>query len=63
MGPDNVLYTGGDDGLVRRWNAKTLQASHSPLFCHSTPVRTLATGTVDTLVSGDASGFVTVWKI
>eukprot|EP00891_Asterochloris_glomerata_P007760 jgi/Astpho2/7760/Aster-07599 len=57
VGPDRMLYTGGDDKLVRRWELALLEApDSSALFCHHYPVRVLAAGKHDTLVSGDSYG-------
>ena len=50
--------------LVRRWQLGTLNPTGaSALYCHHYPVRALAAGPLETLVSADASGEVAVWKI
>ena len=58
--------------LVRRWELALLEAPDcsvleatdcSALFCHHYPVRVLAAGKHDTLVSGDSSGELAVWTV
>lgn len=50
--------------LVRRWELALLEApDSSALFCHHYPVRVLAAGKHDTLVSGDSYGEVAVWTV
>lgn len=65
VGPDGLLYTGGDDGLVRRWDPVDLSPLGSPLDGHSgAAVRVLASARAaggGCLVSGDATGHVAVW--
>lgn len=68
IGPDGVVYTGGDDKLVRRWQSGVcpqglMAEAAPPLYCHHAPVRTLAAGRNHTLVSGDKRGDVAVWRI
>ncbi|GBG00335.1 hypothetical protein Rsub_13105 [Raphidocelis subcapitata] len=66
LGPDGRLYTGGDDGLVRLWDAVELAPAGAPLDGHGgASVRVLAAGRPggDCLVSGDASGGVAVWSV
>lgn len=68
IGPDGVIYTGGDDKLVRRWRAgispKGLLAEAAPpLYCHNAPVRAIAAGPRHSIVSGDKRGDVAVWRI
>lgn len=63
VGPDGVLYTGGNDKLVRRWSPGVLEPAASPLFCHSHSVRTLSAGRRDLLLSGDSSGEIALWKV
>ncbi|KAL4420306.1 hypothetical protein ABPG77_001396 [Micractinium sp. CCAP 211/92] len=62
-GPDGLLYTGGDDKLVRRWEPTLLQPAAPPLLCHNHSVRSLAAGGHELLVSGDKGGEVAVWKV
>lgn len=68
VGPDGVIYTGGDDKLIRRWQSGVTPAGLLPeaapaLFCHHAPVRTLAAGSAHTIVSGDSRGDVAVWRV
>lgn len=63
LGPDKVLYTGGDDQLIRRWSPALLEPAAPPLFCHNHPVRALAAGGKQLVVSGDKGGEVAVWKV
>lgn len=63
IGPDGVLYTGGDDCLVRRWDPKLLTPAAAPLQVHHASVRALAAGSKECLLSGDASGEVAVWLL
>lgn len=68
IGPDGVIYTGGDDKLVRRWRAGVspkglLAEAAPPLYCHHAPVRTLSAGPNHTIVSGDKRGDVAVWRV
>jgi hypothetical protein len=58
-----VLYSAGDDGLVRRWDARLLLPVGEPLMCHHSAVKSLATGDKELLVSGDAAGEVAVWLL
>ena len=62
LADDNGLCDGAQ--LVRRWQLGTLNPTGaSALYCHHYPVRALAAGPLETLVSADASGEVAVWKI
>lgn len=63
IGSDNVLYTGGDDMLVRRWSPATLEPVRLPMYGHQSSVRVLAAGNQGCLVSGDANGEVCIWAI
>ena len=66
LGPDGLLYTGGDDGLVRVWDPVELGPAGPPLDGHGgAAVRVLAAGPPGggCLVSGDASGEVAVWAL
>lgn len=63
LGPDGLLYTGGDDALIRRWATSLLQPAAPPLHCHSHSVRSLAAGGRELVVSGDKGGEVAVWKV
>ena len=54
--------------LIRRWRtgvsgAGLLSTAAPALYCHNHPVRTLAAGSVETLVSGDSSGVIAVWRV
>ena len=62
-GPDGLLYTGGDDNLVRRWEPSLLQEAAAPLHAHNYPVRALAAGGGELVVSADKGGEVAVWKV
>lgn len=63
MGSDGLLHTGGDDGLINRWHPKTLAFYAYPLVSHRHPIRVLSMGKGHTLVSGDASGVISVWEL
>ena len=77
VGSDGLLYTGGDDGLVARWVVALPKSKNSssslpvlapapsgPLHGHGgSPVRALAAGPGDALVSGDAAGNVLLWRL
>jgi pleiotropic regulator 1 len=63
LGPDGLLYSGGDDHLVRRWSPGLLTQAAGPLYGHSHCVRALAAGPRELVVSGDKSGEVAVWKV
>lgn len=58
-----ILYSAGDDGLVRRWDARLLTPAGDPLTVHHSAVKALAVGEHEVLVSGDASGEVAVWLL
>eukprot|EP00879_Flechtneria_rotunda_P003538 GHRR01003772.1.p3 GENE.GHRR01003772.1~~GHRR01003772.1.p3 ORF type:complete len:108 (+),score=45.95 GHRR01003772.1:1219-1542(+) len=58
-----VLYSGGDDKLVRRWDARLLVSLGEPLQVHQAGVKALAVGQNELLVSGDAAGEVAVWTV
>lgn len=58
-----ILYSGGDDKLVRRWDARLLTPAGPPLQLHSAAVKALAVGERDLLLSGDAAGEVAVWSV
>ncbi len=62
MGPNGVLYTGGDDKLIRRWNTAVL-GQYEPLYCHNHKIRTLNAGKTELLMAGDAGGEVSLWRI
>ena len=54
--------------LIRRWRtgvcgAGLLSTAAPALYCHNHPVRTLAAGSLETLVSGDSSGVIAVWRV
>jgi len=63
VGPDGVLYTGGDDHLVRRWNLQLLAPVGEPLAVHGGSVKALAAGEKECVVSGDATGELAVWLV
>lgn len=64
IGPDDFLYTGGADNFVRRWTlGELLPAMNHELYGHNYPVRSLAAGNCETLVSADAGGEVAVWRV
>lgn len=63
VGPDGLLYSGGSDKLVRRWDPQLLVPAAGPLLCHHHSVRTLAAGGRELLVSGDKNGEVALWKV
>lgn len=58
-----MLYTGGDDGLVRRWHSAVLEPLGEPLAVHGASVRVLAAGRTDCLVSGDSAGQLCIWQV
>lgn len=50
--------------FVRRWSLESLEpALNHELYGHNYPVRSLAAGNCETLVSADAGGEVAVWRI
>lgn len=49
--------------LIRRWSPALLEPAAPPLFCHNHPVRALAAGGKQLVVSGDKGGEVAVWKV
>lgn len=57
-----MLFTGGDDNLIRRWDSRLLTEAMPPLHCHTHSVRVLSSGQ-DLLLSGDSGGEVAIWKI
>lgn len=63
LGPDGLLYTGGDDHMVRRWDPRVLQPVGGPLAVHTGSVKALAAGSKECVVSGDATGEVAVWNV
>lgn len=62
LGPDSVLYTGGDDKLIQRWNPRSL-TSMGPLYGHHKSVRVLSAGRHRALVSGDSGGHAMLWVV
>jgi hypothetical protein len=58
-----VLFSAGDDGMVRRWDARLLAPVGEPLSVHHGAVKALAVGDKEVMVSGDASGEVAVWLL
>jgi hypothetical protein len=57
-----------DPQLIRRWRAGVsgaglLSTAAPALYCHNYPVRTLAAGSTETLVSGDSNGEIAVWRV
>ncbi|GFR47781.1 hypothetical protein Agub_g9550, partial [Astrephomene gubernaculifera] len=61
VGANGVLFTGGDDKLIRAWDM-SLTPVGPPLEGHAASVRVLATGRRGLLVSGDAEGDVCIWE-
>eukprot|EP00878_Enallax_costatus_P028878 GHUV01031230.1.p2 GENE.GHUV01031230.1~~GHUV01031230.1.p2 ORF type:complete len:206 (-),score=89.76 GHUV01031230.1:626-1243(-) len=59
----SILYSGGDDKMVRRWDARLLTPIGAPLQVHNAAVKSVAVGDRDLLVSGDAGGEVAVWVV
>ncbi|QPP05262.1 hypothetical protein G4Z16_01405 [Streptomyces bathyalis] len=60
----NALFTGGDSGLIRRWEPATGRAAGSDLAGHDTPLSALIcapTSDGEVVISGDDSGKVRVW--
>jgi hypothetical protein len=50
--------------LVRRWQLGELTpAEGSAIYGHHYPVRAMAAGCLETLVSADSSGEVAVWRV
>ncbi|KAL6784820.1 hypothetical protein ACKKBF_B03360 [Auxenochlorella protothecoides x Auxenochlorella symbiontica] len=62
-GPDGLLYSGGDDKLLRRWVPSLLMPAAAALHCHHHSVRSIAAGSSELLVSGDKSGELAIWKL
>jgi hypothetical protein len=63
-----VLYSGGDDGLVRRWDVRLLVPAGEPLQVHTAgaapaAIKALAVGETELLVAGDADGEVAAWLV
>lgn len=63
VGSDGVLYSGGDDMLIRRWEPASLEPLRAPIYGHQSSVRVLAAGSGGCLVSGDAVGEVCIWNM
>ena len=52
--------------LVRRWQMGSLHSRRpggEALYGHHYPIRSLAAGQLETLVSADSSGEVAIWKV
>jgi hypothetical protein len=50
--------------FVRRWTlGELLAARNHELYGHNYPVRSLAAGECETLVSADAGGEIAVWRL
>lgn len=62
VGANGVLFTGGDDKLIRAWDP-LLSPIGQPLDSHTSSVRVLAAGRTGLLVSGDAEGDVCIWEV
>lgn len=62
VGPNGLVYTGGDDKLIRRWNRTDLE-QYDPLYCHNHSIRTLNAGKTELLMAGDAGGEVSLWRV
>jgi WD40 repeat protein len=58
---NRVLFSAGDDGLVRAWDARQLIPVGAPLAAHTAAVKALAVSGSRLLLSGDASGEIAVW--
>lgn len=64
VGPGSVIYTGAEDeGQIKRWTGKRLFPCQRPLFGHQASIRVLTFGSKNALVSGDAQGVVSIWKV
>ncbi|GLI65908.1 hypothetical protein VaNZ11_009555 [Volvox africanus] len=61
VGSNGVVFTGGDDKLVRAWH-HDLSPIGAPLEGHGASVRVLSAGHRALLVSGDADGDVCIWE-
>ncbi|GIL63909.1 hypothetical protein Vafri_17918 [Volvox africanus] len=61
VGSNGVVFTGGDDKLVRAWH-QDLSPIGAPLEGHGASVRVLSAGHRALLVSGDADGDVCIWE-
>ncbi|EFJ41205.1 hypothetical protein VOLCADRAFT_98872 [Volvox carteri f. nagariensis] len=61
VGSNGVVFTGGDDKLVRAWD-RDLNPVGNPLEGHAASVRVLSAGRRALLVSGDAEGDVCIWE-
>jgi len=62
LAPNQVLYSGGGDKMVRRWSPALLHETDTALHAHNHSVRSLCTGIHGLLVSGDQGGEVAVWE-
>lgn len=61
-----VLYSGGDDGCVRRWDVRLLSPAGDPLQATGSgaaAIKALAVGDAETLAVGDADGEVALWLV
>jgi len=64
LGADGVLYSGAEDqGLIKRWNGKLLSSCQEPLLCHKHPIRVLKFGKMNSLISGDSKGVISIWRV
>lgn len=63
LGPNGTLYTGGEDQLIRQWQPAVLEEKGVPVGGHDSPVRVLAAGARDCLISGDSNGEVILWSV
>lgn len=63
IGPDGLLYSGGEDKLIRRWSTAELQPVAEPVYGHQHPIKVLAAGGKELVLSADAGGEVCVWYV